>query len=165
MDAQPLTLVPVCSVFASPNRSATPRFLRRFLLGLALTSGLVCGFSFLQGNVLAPVFAVFELALVVILIQKVWAQADAEDRIVWDGEKVRVTLRRGRREATAEFHPYWMRLERRAARRAGDPPRLWLGSHGRLVEVGSFLSGERRTAFAGEIVALLENARAGLVLG
>lgn len=154
----PLEPEPLCAT-ACPNRSATPRQLRGVVLALAAVLVVVCGFSFWQGNVLAPLFGIADVVLVAWVLNRVWRSGDAADRVRFDGTRVVVERRRASRLQRLEFHPYWVRLDQVAAERSGDAPRLWIGSHGRQVELGSFLNEARRAAFACEVRALLARAR------
>uniref|UniRef100_UPI0019553365 DUF2244 domain-containing protein n=1 Tax=Methylobacterium sp. B34 TaxID=95563 RepID=UPI0019553365 len=52
------------------------------------------------------------------------------------------------------FHPHWLRIthtEPAAHDRRGPPGQVTLSSHGRSVGVGSFLSAEERSTFAGAL--------------
>lgn len=159
MDIQPLTLQPVLCATARPNRSATARQLQGFVLVLAGVLVVVCGFSFWQGNVLAPLFGVADVVLVAWVLRLVWRRADAVDRVSFDGSEVVVERCRGARMQRMGFHPYWVRLTQVAAERSGDAPRLWIGSHGQQVELGSFLNSAQRAEFAREVRTLLGRAR------
>jgi uncharacterized membrane protein len=146
-------------VVASPNRSASVSQLRAFIVFFGLVCGVVCAFSFAQGNVLAPLFGLLDVLFVAWALRLAWRAADQSDRVVWEGGDVRVEMRRGARVAQASFHPYWVKLKRLPAARDSDPERVLIGSHGRFVEVGRFLSAERRQKFAEDVAALLASAR------
>ena len=160
LDVQPLSVKPMLCASARPNRSATPRQLKGFVLALAGVLLVVCGFSFWQGNVLAPLFGMADVLLVAWVLRQVWRRADAVDSVSFDGVEVVVEKRRGGRTQRVGFHPYWVRLSQVAAERSGDAPRLWIGSHGRQVELGSFLNATQRAEFACEIRSLLSATQA-----
>lgn len=148
-------------VVASPNRSASASQLRAFIVFFGVVCGVVCAFSFAQGNVLAPLFGLLDVLFVAWVLRLTWRAADQCDRVVWDGGEVRVEMRRGTRVASACFHPYWVKLKRLPALRGSDPERVLIGSHGRFVELGRFLGAERRQQFANDVAALLASARCG----
>ncbi|TDQ82100.1 putative membrane protein [Dongia mobilis] len=63
------------------------------------------------------------------------------------------------RHTTLALQPYWLRV---ILKRAGEADSsLYLGSHGRAVEIGAFLSGPERCGFAEELEAVLARHRDG----
>lgn len=72
------------------------------------------------------------------------------ERILLRGDRLIVESRSGNRQDRHEFHAYWARL------RVLKPPdgadsRLFIGSHGRDVEIGKRLTGEQKRTLASEL--------------
>lgn len=65
---------------------------------------------------------------------------------------------KGRHHALA-LQPYWLRV----ILQRGDEPdnSLYLGSHGKAIEIGAFLSGPERVSFAAELTEVLARHRKG----
>lgn len=138
-----------------PNRSLTARQLGAWYGVLALASASVAGFSFAQGNVFAPLFAVIELSLLALCLVLVWRVGNRCEVIAVGPAEVAV--RRLPELDEARFGPpHWVRLD--VAGQSG-PPKLWLASGSRRVEVGSDLGEEERRRLAGQLRALLDDAR------
>lgn len=152
---------PLHSVVACPNRSATPLQLVVVVAGLAMLCGAVCGLSFLQGNLLAPLFGVLDVVLVGVCLRWVWRTTDQSDAVSWSGGAIEVCLRRGKRRWLYRFHPCWVRLVRESDHRVAAGVRLFIGSHGRRLELGRFLGAAQRAAFANDVARLLQAARVG----
>ncbi|MCX7891008.1 MAG: DUF2244 domain-containing protein [Burkholderiales bacterium] len=83
---------------------------------------------------------------------------DCESIAVRDG-RLRIEVRRGGACEVHEFHPAWARL---ALRRCGGELRLFVGAHGRDVEVGRHLTVPARGALARELGARLGSGWRGL---
>lgn len=127
-----------------PNRSLTFGQLMGFYSALAIASITVAAFSASQGNVFAPLFAVFELSLLYALLRLVWRGQGRAEHIALAGDSLTIAWSPSGREVA--FNPYWVRIERLPGRTPRDPARLVLGSHGKRVEVGAFLAGDERDA-------------------
>jgi uncharacterized membrane protein len=146
---------------ARPNGSADERLLHRFMVLLLLASVLICGFSFSQGNVLAPMFGVINIVVVGKIMRYVIGFNDALDRIEFDGRMVRVIRKARGREAVCEFDPMWVRLTEHSG--GNGEVRIFLASHGSVVELARFLSTEQKVRFASELKSWLGAAREALL--
>lgn len=143
----PLSSDPTQMVVARPNRSATPRLLAGLFGALALVCGVVVIFSVLQGNVWAPLFALLNLLAFGGSLALVWRRGEDEDRVRIVQDRVEVTRLRRQQAERSEFNLHWVRVWVAPADRPREHKRLLIGSHGRAIEVGSFLNEEERTAF------------------
>jgi uncharacterized membrane protein len=141
------------SVWVLPHRSLSRAGLVAFLVAQAFAAGVYAGLAAWQGNVLAPAFAAFELAVVSWCLSRVWLASGRGQVITLTPTQLVVTPARG--EEPAQFHPYWVRVRLAAGRERGWPSRLLLGSHGREVEVGRFLNDEERRILAHRLTELL----------
>lgn len=137
-----------------PRRALSAGQFRGFFGLLATVMGLVAAYAYSQGNVFAPAFAVLDAAIVAAALRWVWRQGERFEVIALD-ERTLEVRRSAQAEPAFRAHPYWVRLELAGA---GDGHRVRLGSQGRQVEVGAFLSPEERLDLAGRLKDLLAAA-------
>jgi len=109
---------------------------------------------FAMGNVFAPPFAVLDTVFVALSLRCVWRDGERFERIALSERKLEVH-RSAQPAAAFEAHPYWVRL---SVQRDAGSPRVWLGSQGKRVEVGAFLSEVERLDLADRLKALLARA-------
>lgn len=74
--------------------------------------------------------------------------------IMIEGDRVRILRRRGALETDYEFERYWVRVTLEDSDRRGRSQRVFIGSHGRRVEIAADLSQEEKPEF----VSHLKNA-------
>jgi uncharacterized membrane protein len=117
------------------------------LAALALTTA---GLGAWQGNVFAPLFALIESCAMALALRQAWRAGDRSERITLDGSSLEVRALPGRQRVC--FQPYWVRV--RLAPGNGHH-RLLLGSHGRELEIGSFLADEERAELSRKLKVLL----------
>lgn len=134
-----------------PNRSLSLRHTRLFFALVLLTSLLVAGFSWLGGNVFAPLFAVLDVVFLAVVFWLVWRRAERAEVIRVGPERVSVSRLPELVDALDE-HPRWVRVER-------TPGMLYLASHGRRVRVGAFLGESERERLRNELEHGLNLAR------
>jgi uncharacterized membrane protein len=135
-----------------PNRSLGGR--EAALIVLAVGSGTFAVAGFLTVAYGAwPVlpFAGLEVLLLGWAFWRVQRRADDSEILVVGERFVEVTRHVGGCVESFRFPRYWARvsLEARAAR--NFPTRLRIGSHGRFVEIGSWLTDDERTTLAGSL--------------
>jgi len=121
------------------------------LAALALTTA---GLGAWQGNVFAPLFALIESCAMALALRQAWRAGDRSERITLDGSSLEVRALPGRYRA--RFQSYWVRV--RLAPGNGHE-RLLLGSHGRELEIGSFLAEEERTELSRKLKMLLADVQ------
>ena len=139
-------------VIVRPNRTLTLRSMTVLFAGLTvvvLTIGI--GFSLAGAWPVLP-FAGLEMAVVGVVLYRLFRHADDYEQIIVDRERVTVIQYRGRREWRDEFQRYWTKvtLERR---RSWYPSQLKVGSHGRFVVIAADVNEEEREA----LLATLNN--------
>lgn len=117
------------------------------LAALALTTA---GLGAWQGNVFAPLFALIESCAMALALGQAWRAGDRSERIRLDEESLEVRALPGRRRAC--FQSYWVRVRLAPGNGHG---RLLLESHGRELEIGSFLAEEERVELSGKLKVLL----------
>lgn len=124
-----------------PNRSFGSRDLAVFFAVMCATSAAVSGYSFSQGNVYAPLFALAELSALALCLRLVWRKLSAHERMSLTAQALVVETG----SARASFHPYWVQL-----RRDGQG-RVRLASHGHEIEIGAFLPEWERDELAASV--------------
>ena len=123
------------------------RVLALFAAYLALEGALGVQFAH-YGAWLISLFIVLEFLFIAGVIAVVaWAQRNYE-RVVIDPQQLTVCRRVGRREWCDRFPRGWARVNLEHDARGWYPSRLWVGSHGRLVEIGRSLTDSAREALA-----------------
>jgi uncharacterized membrane protein len=124
-----------------PNRSLGPRQVAAFFAIMCGTSAAVSGYSFSQGNVYAPLFALAELAVLALCLRLVWRQSSVRERLHLTAQALVVEAK----GTQSRFHPVWVRLRRE------EGGQVRLGSHGREIEVGAFLHAQERDELAASV--------------
>lgn len=74
--------------------------------------------------------------------------------IMIEGDRVRILRRRGAQETDYEFERYWVRVTTENSGGRGRPQRVFIGSHGRRVEIAADLSQDEKPEF----ISHLKNA-------
>ncbi|MCU0754757.1 MAG: DUF2244 domain-containing protein [Xanthomonadales bacterium] len=144
---------------ARPCRSATAAQLKRVVLGFGLVSLLVTGYAATQGNIVAPLFGLLNFAAVAIAFRLVWLQGEDRDEFFVVGDELVIAQARGGRCWQERVNAWWARVVLEADPRPNWPPRVLLCSHGRELEVGSFLAADARAELASRLGDLLLSVR------
>jgi len=145
-------------IVARPNRSATAATLLAVYAALSVSVFAVSLFSFIWGNVLAPLFALLDVLLVGFCLRLVWRRSADFDRIALGADEVAIECRRCSSARSVVYQTGWARVwsepdERKVAC-------VYVGSHGRRTEVGSFLIKAERARLESLIKIRLGQARA-----
>jgi uncharacterized membrane protein len=127
-----------------PRRALNARQFVALFAGLAAAIWGVALLSWWQGNAYAPAFALLDCSIVALCLRRVWRSGERAEWIALDPSRLEV---RRDAEPAASFaaHPYWVRVT------VDDPQgesRVSLGSQGRRVRVGDFLSPDERRDLA-----------------
>jgi len=147
------------SLSVLPNRSLSRSGLWWYLL---LQSVATLGFAMLAawgGVVLAPPMAVLELAVVVYCLRRVWHDRGHGQVITLTPSQLEIADTSGGMPPV-RFHPYWVRIWLEPGRWRNWPTRLLVGSHGRVTEIGRFLTDEERRDLMRRLKELLERSQA-----
>lgn len=75
-------------------------------------------------------------------------QSAIREIITIDSAKIRIERAVTGAEYCHEFYRIWARVDWSGPKRLNEPGRLYLGSHGRRVEIGAFLIEEEKLALA-----------------
>lgn len=145
-------------IVARPNRSADPATLVAVFAGLSVAVLLVSLIGYMQGNVLAPLFALLDVLLVGVSLVLVWRRGADHDRIRLAADEVAIEHQRGQTVRRAVYQTGWVRVWAEHDERRGRHC-VYLGSHGRRTEVGSFLIDAERARLESLIKMRLGQAR------
>ena len=147
-DSRPCADVAVHRFVLRPNQSMSWRGNLIFLAGLfGLFAVTGVAFAFMGFWPVLP-FAGLDLALVAYALYRVSRSCQVREVIRIDERSV--TIEKGRRqpETSDVFQRAWARLQWRHSKSRLRPNRLFVRSHGRSVEIGSFLTEEERSGLA-----------------
>ncbi len=145
-------------IVARPNQSATAAALLAVFAALSVSVLTVSLFSFVWGNVLAPVFALLDVLLVGFCLQLVWRRGADFDRIRLGADEVAIECKRGPSARSVVYQTGWARVWSEADARRSRAC-VYVGSHGRRTEVGSFLVDAERARLESLIKIRLGQAR------
>lgn len=145
------------SVVLMPNRSLSHSGFRAIVVTQGFAVLAIAGIAAWQGNVFALPIAILQTVLVTLCLRYVWRCSGCGEMITLDRRQVQVAPL-GSAGATARFDTYWARLRLERASRECRRQRLLIGSHGRTVEIGAFLSDDERHALKQELAVLLDRA-------
>jgi uncharacterized membrane protein len=138
-----------------PNQSlnhASFLKIRNVFVGI---SALIAGYSFIQGNLFAPFFALVNIIILMLIFEQVWKGQDFEERLDLADGKILVECRNGKVKRSAQFDPLWVRFE-------ADPLKKCSGlliSDGIQFRLGGFLNPEQRKLLTKRITHFLDHAR------
>lgn len=135
-----------------PNRALTVLQWVGVFAGLAAVSMVVAIYSFMQGNVFAPLFALAHMAFVAFALRWAWRGGERYEVVAVDSRSV--TVRRSAQPGLAfEAAPHWVRV---ALEGKDEDVRVVLGSSGRRIVLGSFLAPEERRRLASRLKDMLD---------
>lgn len=127
-------------IILKPNNSATWRFNMMVVASLALIATLISLFFLLQGLwLIAPFSGLEVLALLGCLYLCTRTNIQTEV-IKFKPDKVIIEQGRTFAEKTWEYHRTWAKILVRKPRHRGHPDQIVIRSHGRELELGSFLN-------------------------
>jgi uncharacterized membrane protein len=138
-----------------PNCSLTPRSALFFFLGLfgvSLTFALFFVFKGLWP--VLPFWGLEMLALGVALHLSLKRRHYRQELLLTDAE-IRIITLSPAGETKQEFSRHWAKVRLRSPRTNLHPSRLTIESHGRALEIGSFLTEEERRSLARRLHAMV----------
>lgn len=125
---------------ASLNRRQAKLLLSLVGLGMTLIGG---GFAWAGAWPVLP-FAGMELGLLGYGLNWSMRQSAVRELIAIDPVKVKIERIIDGNKICHEFYRAWVQLTWEQSRTLGQPSRLFLGSHGKRIEVGAFLISEEK---------------------
>ena len=124
---------------------------------LAAVSMAVAVYSFTQGNVFAPLFALAHMGLVALALRWAWRGGERYEVLQVEPGSVRVR-RSGAAGVVFQADPRWVRV---GLEGKDEDVRLVLGSSGRRIELGAFLAPDERRSLAGQVRDMLAAVTGG----
>lgn len=133
-------------IVLKPNNSATWRFNMMVVASLALIGLLISTFFFVQGLwVIAP-FSGLELMLLLTCLYLCTRSNIQTEVIKFSPDKVIVEQGRTFAEKSWEYHRTWAKIFVRKPKHRGHPDQIVIRSHGKELELGSFLNKDDKEA-------------------
>jgi uncharacterized membrane protein len=143
----------IFSITLYPHRSLS-RFGLKLVIGSIIAGNLVVAAFFWNRHVW-PVFGFMGLD-VLLVIGAFWLNnraARGHERIIVDGDDVRLIRHDGVAESEWRFNRRWLRLELEHDEARDLVGRLLLHSHGKAHQIAAFMGGEERKALARQLRA------------
>ena len=133
-------------IILKPNNSATWRFNMMVVASLAFIATLISTFFLLQGLwLIAPFSGLEVLALLGCLY--LCARSNIQTEVIkFKPDKVIIEQGRTFAEKSWEYHRSWARIFVRKPRLRGHPDQVVIRSHGKELELGSFLNKDDKEA-------------------
>jgi uncharacterized membrane protein len=139
----------------APNCSLTPEGARWFVGSLAAVTFGVALFFAAQGFWPILPFAGLEIGLLAWAVRSSLRRGREREVITVSDTEVSIESRVASGSRTTVFPRHWSRVTLRGPRRAHDPSRLTIESHGRACEVGRFLTEDERQRLAARLIRLV----------
>lgn len=133
-------------IVLKPNNSATWRFNMMVVASLALIGLLISTFFFVQGLwVIAP-FSGLELLMLLTCLYLCTRSNIQTEVIKFSPDKVIVEQGRTFAEKSWEYHRTWAKIFVKKPKHRGHPDQIVIRSHGKELELGSFLNKDDKEA-------------------
>jgi uncharacterized membrane protein len=132
-------------IVVRPNASLTPEGAGLFFAAISIVSlGIAIRFTLLG---LWPIllFAILEMSLLGGCILYILRRNERMEAIDVNAHQLVLTQTEHGRERRQQFQRYWVQVIREQGKHAWYPSRLLLRSHGKSVEIASFLDEEERS--------------------
>ena len=132
-------------IVVRPNASLTPEGARLYFAFISIVSlGIAIRFTVLG---LWPIllFAILEMVLLGGCILYILRRNERMEAIDLDAHQLVLTQKEHGRERRQQFQRYWVQIIREKGLHAWYPSRLMIRSHGKSVEIASFLDEEERS--------------------
>jgi uncharacterized membrane protein len=138
-----------------PNCSLTPHGALVFFGAVCVGSFGIAGLMAIQGYWPVLPFAGLEMAVLGWALRASLARRHHREIITVDESEVRITSRYRASESQVVFPRHWAQVKLRRPVSRLHPSRLFIESHGRGYEVGSFLTEEERRGLARRLARLI----------
>ena len=141
----------------SPRCSLTPRSARIFVGTVAANTFAVAAFFTWRGFWPVLLFAALEIALLTWAVHASMRKGQEREIITITHDSVTVEQCLRHKQQTSVFPRHWVRVKLHAPSTALHPSRLTFESHGRVCEVGRFLTEDERRGLAVRLKQLVGN--------
>jgi uncharacterized membrane protein len=138
-----------------PRRALTAQQFIIVCAVITLATWTVALFSYWQGNVFAPLFALLDTVIVAIALRWVWVLGERYELIAFNEQHLQVRRSSQPQSWVFDAHPYWVKMQ---LEKAVEGQRVVLMSQGKEIEVGSFLAPDERNELAERLKTLLAQA-------
>ena len=142
-----------------PNCSLSNRNRVRFLWVIGLTLGGITLFLALHGMWMVAPFMGADLLLLIYVYKRVGEDCRITERVVISADELTIYHEEKRDPRSWSFPLHWVSVDLRKQEVEHHPSRLLIGSHGKWVELASFLNDEERSSLANAIKSAIINAR------
>lgn len=134
-----------------PNGAMSARSSIAFFASLAFLSFTIAGTFFVLGMWPILPFAGLEMAFLASVLYWCHRRGKRREVVTISGDTVAISRGFTRLERVCFFKRAWAQVRIESSPFRGHPRRLLIGSHGRHVEVGSYLSESEKTALANSL--------------
>ncbi|HSN72159.1 MAG TPA: DUF2244 domain-containing protein [Steroidobacteraceae bacterium] len=149
----------------APNCSMTPEGALVFVGAVAAATFGVAAFFTAQGFWPVLPFAGLEVGLLAWAVRRSMRHGQRRERIRIDGSSIIVESTDPAGNEPVVFPRHWARVKLHGPRAASHPSRLTIESHGRVREVGRFLTEDQRRTLASRLKQLVGNVNESPSLG
>jgi uncharacterized membrane protein len=142
-----------------PNNSGTWRFNMMIVISLAFIGLLISTFFLLQGLwLIAPFSGLEVLALLACLY--LCARSNIQTEVIkFSPDKVIIEQGRTFAEKSWEYHRTWAKIFVRKPRHRGHPEQIVIRSHGKELELGSFLNEDDKETLVKKLRKIISHYR------
>jgi uncharacterized membrane protein len=147
-----MALNDVQTILLAPNCSLQPRAAVLFFATICLVSFSIAAIFALHGLWPIMPFAGLEMLVLGWALRLNLRRRHCLETITVSEDCVEVEARDGLQTRRVVFPRHWARVKLRAAGSRLHPSRLTIESHGRVLEVGAFLTEQERQALAGRLM-------------
>ena len=142
-----------------PTRSMTWPEAKRFIALVALMCAAIGGTFAYFGLWLVMPFSGIEVLAVATAFYLVLRDGERRELVRIDGDKLVIETGARKLEQRYEFNCLWVRVHLSRSRYRHHPTRLFIGTHGRAVELGRFLTDTERDRLSRSLINALKKNR------
>ncbi len=142
-----------------PTRSMTWRQAKRFILLVTAMSASISGVFAYLGFWLVMPFSGLEALAVAVAFYLVLRDGERRELVRFEGSQLVIETGKRKLEHRHEFHCLWVRVHLARSRYRSHPTRLFVGTHGRAIELGRFLTDHERETFSHSLINALNKKR------
>lgn len=142
-----------------PTRSMSWPQAKRFVLAVTAVCALIGATFAYHGLWLVMPFSGIEALAVAAAFYVVVKEGERRELIRLDDEQLVIETGNRTLEQRYEFNRLWVRVQLRNSRYRHHATRLFVGSHGRAIELGRFLTDSERETFSRSLINALKKNR------
>jgi uncharacterized membrane protein len=142
-----------------PTRSMTWPQAKRFILLVTLMCATIGGTFAFFGLWMVMPFSGIEALGVAVAFYLVLRDGERRELVRIEGDQLVIETGNRQLERRHEFYCQWVRVNLARSRFRHHPTRLFVGSHGRAIELGRFLTDGERETFSRSLINALKKNR------